>query len=132
MASAERQAEETRIRRILQLNSYQLVTLERYLLQEGHIPDSADEEAARDATYKIYEFSKTPAVKYTPIHCLFDPNWPEFITHAGSGKREIESAKYDALRDLIILVATRKAKALTAQREQEARGADVAVKSEEA
>jgi DNA-binding protein H-NS len=76
IASAERQAEETRIRRILQLNSYQLVTLERYLLQEGHIPDSADEEAARDATYKIYEFSKTPAVKYTPIHCLFDPHWP--------------------------------------------------------
>lgn len=49
MASKERQAEETRIRRILGITSFDLANLENYLVQNGHVPDSTDEQAVRDA-----------------------------------------------------------------------------------
>jgi hypothetical protein len=39
--------EETRIRRILGKSSFGLATLEHYLLDEGHIPDSTEEESSQ-------------------------------------------------------------------------------------
>jgi hypothetical protein len=110
----------------LEINSFELSTLERCLSKQGYIPDSADCQAARDAAYKIHEFytSGTPyELQNSPLFLLLAPSV------LVKNKLESASAKYDALTDLIHMVATREAKALAGQASQ---GADAAVKSEEA
>ena len=69
MASNNRQAEETRIRRALEINSFDLTTLEHHLMERGYIPDSSDEQAARDAALR---FRKDYNVNTFPP-CWFQP-----------------------------------------------------------
>lgn len=128
MASAERQTEETRIRRILEINSFDLVTLEKYLVEEGYIPNSTDEQAARDAVYRFRQFYSNTSIGNTPILYLFDGS---DIAENNQEVCESESAKYEAVRDLIYLIATRKAQATVENRAQEGCGANTAVNSEE-
>jgi hypothetical protein len=129
MASVVRQAEETRIRRILEINSYDLATLELYLEQQGLVPDSTDEQAARDA---VFEFRGTPShisVFGIPVHSFFSASR---AVNGSETKREFESAKYEAVRDLISMLAACKAQALVPHQGQENHGADTTVKPEEA
>jgi hypothetical protein len=124
---ASSQEEETRIRRILGKSSFGLATLERYLFDEGHVPDSAEEEAAREAVCKLRERYILAKALNTPMQGLFESSSLGAITPAE--KLEADSVKYDAVRDLIHMVAIRKAQALTAQREEENFNVAIAVKS---
>jgi hypothetical protein len=124
MASAERHAEETRIRRILGINSYHLDALENCLTHEGHVPDSDDEQAVRDAAC---EFCK--AYNNSPVAGHFEPS--EDVKDEIE-ERESESVRYEPVRDLISMLATCKAKALAARQGQEGHSEGAAAKSKEA
>jgi hypothetical protein len=126
MVCPERRAEETRIRRALGLSSFTLASLERYLLQKGHIPDTADEQAARDAAFKLYHTAWDDVQCGAPIWQLFETD------DMADDILESASVKYDAVVDLIHMVATWKAKATTARHEREGNGPGTAVKLEEA
>jgi hypothetical protein len=117
--------EETRIRRILGKSSFGLATLERYLFDEGHIPNSDEEEAAREAVYKLRERYIPAKALNTPMQSLFESTSLDLTSPAE--KLEADSVKYDAVRDLIHMVAMRKAQAWTAQREQEYRNAAIVI-----
>ena len=53
MISSQRQAQETRTRRALEINSFDLIALEEYLEQNDYIPDTVDEQAARASVYEL-------------------------------------------------------------------------------
>lgn len=140
MASKERQAEETRIRRILGITSFDLANLENYLAQNGHVPDSTDEQAVRDAVLAFRGLYVTsPPRLQAPLGFLdsifaasVDPDQVTGMTYAQREVvyRESESKKYDAVRDLIRMFVVRKAQASTAQQQQETQGLDAVVKEE--
>ena len=140
MASIYRQAEETRIRRALEINSYHFAAFERFLLKEGHVPDSTDEQATKDAVFNLRTLfdGNVPAFPAgSPHRCLahiFMVSDDEFGDDAISDAqaRESESTRYNAVRDLISMLAARKAQALVAQEQQSSRGLDAGVKEESA
>jgi hypothetical protein len=124
MSFPQRRAEEVRIRKALGLNSFDLTALERYLDQEGYVPDSTNEQALRDSVFKFRNlFNKgSPFALSTPhpsLHDIFKPG-PE-----ATDIREAESAKYDTVKDLIRMLAVRKAQASATE---EKRDSDAAVK----
>lgn len=113
-----------RIRKALGLNSFDLTALERYLDQEGYVPDSTNEQALRDSVFKFRKlFNKgSPFALSTPhpsLRDIFKPG-PE-----ATDIREAESAKYDTVKDLIRMLAVRKAQASATE---EKRDSDAAVK----
>jgi hypothetical protein len=59
MAQADTHAESARIRTILEINAFNLATLEYELIHHTFIPDSTDEQEIKDATYRFYKASTT-------------------------------------------------------------------------
>jgi hypothetical protein len=128
MASEDRQTQ-ARIRRALGINSYDLTALERYLLKKGYVPDSTDEQASRDAVFKLRKLCDQDLHAY-PLNSpgismrgLFSAS-PGIRDHAEVV--ESESSKYDAFLDLFLMLAVRKAEA------QESQVTEAAVKVEQA
>lgn len=133
MASKERRAEETRIRRALEINSFELSTLERWLVKEGYVPDSADEDAARDAVFELRKIFQHKADTIFPSRsCL------RSIFNSGFGVtgllevRESESVKYNAVMDFIHMIAVRKVKASNTRQQHEDQHAEAAAKEDSA
>jgi hypothetical protein len=79
-------------------------------------PTLPKRKAAREAVYKLRERYVSVKALNTPMQGLFELSSLVAITPAE--KLEAESVKYDAVRDLIRMVAIRKAQALTAQQER--------------
>jgi hypothetical protein len=145
MASNDREAEETRIRRALVINSFDLAVLEKYLEQAGHVPDSADEEAVRESVSKLRQLylHSMPTFERPNLglHRIFELPPPEMepdkkrtLAEREAARFEAESVKYDAVRDLIRMLAMRKAQASEAQQQQqqeEDQGAQTVVKEED-
>ena len=130
MASNDRQAEETRIRRILEINSFELCMLEQYLTGGGYIPNSSDEQAARDA---VLRFRKDFYVNMPPpssLRNLFHASGDAFDLDSDATVKEAESVKYDAVRDFIHMLAVRKAQTSATQQQQASRDSDVTIKEE--
>jgi len=127
MESRHRQAEETRIRRALDINSFDLATLEHALMEKGYVPDSTDEQAARDAVFRLRKGYKI--IGWGPSHPL-GPDLANLFTARlhDANKVESESVKYEAVRDLIRKLAIRKAH--TSASQEGSRGSDAAVKEE--
>jgi hypothetical protein len=129
MASKDRQAEETRIRRALEINSFDLTTLEHHLMENDCIPDSSDEQAARDAAFR---FRKNYTVNTFPVgsnlrNGLFAASENAFELDSDACVRESESVKYDA-----VMLAVRKAQTSAAQQQKDSRGSYAVVKQERA
>jgi hypothetical protein len=134
MASKDRQAEETRIRRALEINSFDLTTLKHHLMENDCIPDSSDEQAARDAAFR---FRKNYTVNTSPVGAnlrngLFAASENAFELDSDACVRESESVKYDAVRDFILMLAVRKAQTSAAQQQKDSRGSYAVVKQERA
>ena len=115
MDSNERQAEEDRIRRILEIDAFTLSIFEHWLLQEGFIPDSTDEQAAREAVFKLRilldrrERSDDSPLEF--VANLFNASARSLNTRNHAVIRDDKSTKYEAVRDLIHMIAVRKAQA---------------------
>jgi len=127
MESRHRQAEETRIRRALDINSFDLATLEHALMEKGYVPDSTDEQAARDAVFRLRKGYKI--IGWTASYPLGPELASLFTARLHDANRvETESVKYEAVRDLIRMLAIRKAQASVSQ--EDSRGSDAEVKEE--
>ena len=133
MAPNERHAEETRIRRVLEINSFDLVALEKYLESIDYIPESADEQAARNSVYELRQVFDRAVPEFRPVS-LHEDVRNIFVASdsalTDNKVRESESVKYDAVKDLILMLAVRKAQASAAQEQQGGRGSDAVVKEE--
>lgn len=126
MAHANTHTESVRIRTILEISAFNLATLEYELIRHGYIPDSTDEKEIRDATYRFYIASTTHPSHFYIVEGrsnIFDPypygEIPHHEPKESSGaqaaavmavRNERESVKYDAVTDLIRMLATRKAR----------------------
>jgi hypothetical protein len=124
MAHADIHTENTRIRTILQITAFDLATLEYNLIHNAFIPNSLDEQKIRDATYRFYKASTShPSYPYVSNRHfnVFDPypygEQPKHDTNiplnaqlaaAVADRNERVSIKYDAVMDLIRMLATRK------------------------
>jgi hypothetical protein len=120
MTPANTQDEEAHIRNTLEINSFDLATLENYLISNAYIPASSDEDATKKAMYCLYEryLDEAPRFSRNPrLEGLFNP-YPyddapvdDALGNTRSAreaqKHELESAKYNAVKDLIRIVATR-------------------------
>ena len=125
MAHADIHTENIRLRTILQITAFELATLEYNLMHNAFIPNSLDEQKIRDATYRFYKASTShPAHSYAhKSHFnVFDPypygEKPQHDTSvplsaqlaaAVADRNERVSIKYDAVMDLIRMLAARKA-----------------------
>lgn len=124
MAHADVHTENIRIRTILQITAFDLATLEYNLMHNAFIPNSLDEQKIRDATYRFYKAS-TSHVAHSYAHKghsnVFDPypygEKPQHDTSvplstqlaaAVADRNERVSIKYDAVMDLIRMLAARK------------------------
>ena len=135
MASNDRQAEETRIRRILVINSFDLHTLEDYLTENGYLPDSSDEQAARDAVYKLRkDFTVDTSLPSSLCNIfLFRPSVEAFdLASDDAIVKEAESVRYDAVKDFIHMLAVRKAQTSATQQQQGSRDWDAAFEEKDA
>lgn len=131
MESNNRQAEETRIRRILEINSFDLYTLEHHLMEKGYILDSGDEQAARDAVFRFRKHYNVNTFPLGPVLSnLFTASDKSFDLETDADIRESESAKYDAVRDFVLMLTVRKAQTSAVQQQQGSRGSDAAVRGE--
>lgn len=131
MESNNSQAKETRIRRILEINSFDLHKLEHHLTDYGYIPDSSDEQAARDAVFRFRnDFNVNTFSLGSKLRNLFEPSGEAFDLVSDATDREAESVKYDAVRDFIHMLAVRKAQTSATQQQQGSRDSDAAVKKE--
>lgn len=141
MASAETKAEQVRIRTALEIGSYDLAQLERFLINAGHIPASDDEQSISDAVFSLrqcyhYEYQShrlygerlnLPLDYFGAATYLFSA-WrpghepPDLLDSAQfeQHKMERESVKYDAVRDLTAMIATRQVQAAKAAQHQQA------------
>lgn len=124
MAHADISTENIRIRTILQITAFDLATLEHNLMHNAFIPDSLDKQEVRDATYRFYKASIShPTHSYVRKghFNVFDPypygekphhdtNMPLSAQLAASvaDRNERVSLKYDAVMDLIRMLAGRK------------------------
>ena len=125
MAHATFHTEYIRIRTILD-SAFDLATLESNLIHNAYIPCSADEQQIRDATYRFCTASKNapPHFYISPGRFkIFDPypygGMPQDDPKTTQGEQraaamahrnERESAKYDAVTDLIRMLAAREMK----------------------
>jgi hypothetical protein len=121
MTPVNAQDEEARIRTTLEINSFDLATLEKCLIENAYIPPSSEEDAVKEVMYRFYEryIDQAPQFPRTPrLEDLFNP-YPygdapvdDALGNTKSvreaHKHERESAKYNAVRDLIRIIATRK------------------------
>lgn len=140
MAHADIHTENIRIRTILQITAFDLATLENNLMYNAFIPNSLDEQRIRDATYQFYKASTShssyPYVSNRHFN-VFDPypygEQPKHDTNiplnaqlaaAVADRNERVSIKYDAVMDLIRMLATRKV-------HQEGKAADLGVDVEQ-
>ena len=130
MASNDRQAEETRIRSILEINSFELSFLEHRLKEQGCIPDSSDEQAVWDAAFKFCKDFNVNEYPPGVLHSLFHASGDAFDLDSDATVKEAESVKYDAVRDFIHMLAVRKAQNSALQQQQGSRDSDAAVKEE--
>lgn len=126
MAHADIHTENIRIRTILQITAFDLATLEHDLMHNAFVPDSLDEEQIRYATYRFYKASTShPSYNYVfrRHFNVFDPypygEEPHHDTDmslnaqlaaAVADRNERISIKYDAVMDLIRMLAVRKAR----------------------
>jgi Fe-S cluster assembly iron-binding protein IscA len=131
MTPANTQDEEAHIRNTLEINSFDLATLENYLISNAYIPASSDDDAIKKAMYRLYEryLDEAPHFARNPrLADLFNP-YPygdvpvddalgNTSTAREAHKHKRESAKYDAVKDLIRIIATRKIQ--TAEHAEEA------------
>lgn len=124
MAHADIYTENIRIRTILQITAFDLASLEHNLMHNAFMPNSLDEQQIRDATYRFYKASTShPAHSYVSEgHSnVFDPypygEKPHHDTNislsaqlaaAVADRNERISIKYDAVMDLIRMLAVRK------------------------
>lgn len=124
MAHADTRAESARIRTILEISAFDLATLEYQLTHHAYIPNSTDEQQIRDETYRFYKDSHSDKFQFQnssgrddifnpypygkpPQH---EPN-KSSRAHAAAAwadRNERESVKYNAVTDLIRMLATRK------------------------
>jgi len=120
MAQADDRTESARIRTILEITAFDLANLEYILIDNGYIPDSTEEHRIRDATYYYYKASTSqPHLFHISQGCynIFEPYPyggvphynPNNVAAAMADKNERESVKYDAVMDLIRMLATWKA-----------------------
>ena len=130
MESADIHTESARIRNILEVTAFDLATLEYNLANNAYIPSSTNEQEIRDATYRLYQASTSHPPQFYVAQGrfnIFEPyphgGAPQFdlkmarnaqITAAMIDRNERESLKYDAVTDLIRMLATRKANEATA------------------
>jgi hypothetical protein len=124
MAHADIHTDNIRIRTILQITAFDLATLEYNLMRYAYVPDSLDEQKIRDATYRFYKASIShTSHSYVSRRCfnIFDPypygEKPKHDTNillsaqlaaAVADRNERVSIKYDAVMDLIRMLAARK------------------------
>ena len=124
MAHVNDYTESVRIRTILEISAFNLATLEYELVRNAYVPESTNEQEIRDATYRFYTVSTTqPTYFYISEgrSNIFDPYpYGEMSHHntkessgaqaaaAMADRNERESVKYDAVIDLIRMLATRK------------------------
>jgi hypothetical protein len=124
MAHADIHTDSTRIRTILQITAVDLATLENNLMRHAYIPDSLDEQQIRDATYRFYNAATSQASHFYlsgRYFNIFDPypygEKPKHDTNiplsaqlaaAVADRNERVSMKYDAVMDLIRMLAARK------------------------
>jgi len=122
MASKDHQAEETRIRRVLQINSYNFEAFERYLLEQGHVPASTDEQATKDAVFnlrKLFDGNVSVFPSESPHRCIAHIFMAGDDAVTDAQVCESESAKYDAVKNLISMLAARKSQASVVQKQQQ-------------
>ena len=126
MAHADIYTENIRIRTILQITALDLATLEYDLMHDAYIPDSVEEQRIKDAAYRFYKASTShPSHSYASRRHfnVFDPypygekphhdaNMPlsAQLAVAVADRNERISIKYDAVTDLIRMLAARKAR----------------------
>ena len=124
MAHADIYTESIRIRTILQITAFDLASLEHNLMHNAFVPNSLDEQQIRDATYRFYKASTGhPAHSYVPEghFNVFDPypygekphhdtdmSLSAQLAAAVADRNERISIKYDAVMDLIRMLAARK------------------------
>jgi hypothetical protein len=135
MASNNRQAEETRIRRALETNSFDLVALEKYLEQNHYIPDTVDEQAAGIAVFELREIFDRTVSAFRPGSLHANVNNIFVASDSAVSDVEVqesESVKYDAVKDLILMLAARKVQASAAHTQQGSGGSHAVVKQERA
>jgi hypothetical protein len=145
MTPVNAQDEEARIRTTLEINSFDLATLEKCLIENAYIPPSSEEDAVKEVMYRFYEryIDQAPQFPRTPrLEDLFNP-YPygdapvdDALGNTKSvreaHKHERESAKYDAVRDLIRIIATRKIQTVKAtQQTQDAEQSKISTMEEE-
>jgi hypothetical protein len=123
MTHANLHTEYIRIRTILEISAFDFATLESNLIHNAYIPSSTNEQQIRDATYRFCMASKNapPHFYISPGRFnIFDP-YPyggmlqdDPNLHSGAHnaaamahRNERESAKYDAVTDLIRMLAAR-------------------------
>ena len=133
MASEGRQAQ-ARIRRDLEINSYDLVSLERYLIRKGHVPESTDEQASQDAVFKLRKLCDQDLHAY-PLNAP-SKSMRELFSASSCARndteiRESESVKYDAFMDLILMLGVLMADVSTNHQQQDSRGLVVVGEEEE-
>jgi hypothetical protein len=145
MTPVNAQDEEARIRTTLEINSFDLATLEKCLIENAYIPPSSEKDAVKEVMYRFYEryIDQAPQFPRTPrLEDLFNP-YPygdapvdDALGNTKSvreaHKHERESAKYDAVRDLIRIIATRKIQTVKAtQQTQDAEQSKISTMEEE-
>jgi hypothetical protein len=124
MTHADTRAESARIRTILEISAFDLATLEYHLIYHAYVPNSTGEQQIRDATYRFYKASHSDTSQFhisSGRSNIFDPypygeppqHEPKESsgTHAAAAmadRNERESVKYDAVTDLIRMLAERK------------------------
>lgn len=134
ITSTDSQDEVVRVRTTLEINSFDLATLEQYLIQDAYIPVSPvsiEEDDIKNATYRLYERYLDEAPDFpnnSRLAELFDP-YPHDDTPVYEGfngtkaaqeddKHERELAKFNAVKDLIRILATRNIQATKAAEEE--------------
>jgi hypothetical protein len=124
MAHVNDHTESARIRTILKISAFYLATLEHELIRNAYVPESTNEQEIRDATYRLYTASTSQTARFYVSEGrsnIFDPypygGMPHHKLREFSGaqtaaamadRNERESVKYDAVTDLIRMLATRK------------------------
>ena len=136
MDSNEHQAEEDRIRRILEIDASTLAIFDHWLLQEGFILGSTDEQAAREAVFKLHILlDRRDRSLDSPLEFvanLFNASARSLNTRNHAVIRDDKSAKYEAVRDLIHMIAVRKAQASMEQELQADNDTEAAGDAEQA
>ena len=98
--------------------------------EQGYIPDFSDEQAVWDAAFQFRRNYQTHTFPFGALRRLFEPSKEAFDLTSDATVLEAESAKYDAVRDFILMLAVRKAQTSATQQQQGSHDSDATVKEE--